>query len=59
MPLATDLTTFFDKNQARARDQLFDLLRLPSVSARSEHNADTARAAEWVAESLRGAGLTA
>jgi acetylornithine deacetylase/succinyl-diaminopimelate desuccinylase-like protein len=59
MPLATDLTTFFDKNQARARDQLFDLLRIPSVSARSEHNADTARAAEWVAESLRGAGLTA
>ena len=44
---------FFDKNQARARDELFDLLRIPSVSARSEHNADTARAAEWVAESLR------
>jgi acetylornithine deacetylase/succinyl-diaminopimelate desuccinylase-like protein len=59
MPLANDLTTFFDKNQARARDQLFDLLRIPSVSARSEHNADTARAAEWVAESLRGVGLTA
>ena len=54
MPLANDLTTFFDKNQARARDELFDLLRIPSVSARSEHNADTARAAEWVAESLRG-----
>ncbi len=59
MPLANDLTSFFDKNQARARDQLFDLLRIPSVSARSEHNADTARAAEWVAESLRGVGLTA
>ncbi|HEY2164976.1 MAG TPA: dipeptidase [Gemmatimonadaceae bacterium] len=59
MPLANDLTTFFDKNQARARDQLFDLLRIPSVSARSEHNADTARAAEWVADSLRGVGLTA
>jgi acetylornithine deacetylase/succinyl-diaminopimelate desuccinylase-like protein len=59
MPLANDLTTFFDKNQARARDQLFDLLRIPSVSARSEHNADTARAAEWVAESLRAVGLTA
>jgi acetylornithine deacetylase/succinyl-diaminopimelate desuccinylase-like protein len=59
MPLANDLTTFFDKNQSRARDELFDLLRIPSVSARSEHNADTARAAEWVADSLRKVGLTA
>src|SRR5215467_13433700 len=58
MPLANDLTTFFDKNQSRARDELFDLLRIPSVSARSEHNADTARAAEWVANSLRAIGLT-
>jgi acetylornithine deacetylase/succinyl-diaminopimelate desuccinylase-like protein len=38
---------------------LFDLLRIPSVSARSEHNADTSRAAEWVAGSLRAIGLTA
>ena len=58
MPLANDLTTFFDKNQSRVRDELFDLLRIPSVSARSEHNADTARAAEWVANSLRAIGLT-
>jgi acetylornithine deacetylase/succinyl-diaminopimelate desuccinylase-like protein len=58
MPLANDLTTFFDNNQSRARDELFDLLRIPSVSARSEHNADTARAAEWVANSLRAIGLT-
>jgi acetylornithine deacetylase/succinyl-diaminopimelate desuccinylase-like protein len=57
MPLATDLTTFFDQNQSRARDELFDLLRIPSVSARSEHNADTARAAEWVANSLRAIGF--
>jgi acetylornithine deacetylase/succinyl-diaminopimelate desuccinylase-like protein len=57
MPLANDLSTFFDKNQSRARDELFDLLRIPSVSARSEHNADTARAAEWVANSLRTIGF--
>jgi acetylornithine deacetylase/succinyl-diaminopimelate desuccinylase-like protein len=59
MPLAPDLETFFVANQTRARDELFDLLRIPSVSARSEHNADTARAAEWVADSLRKVGLTA
>ncbi len=59
MPLATDLESFFAANQARARDELFELLRIPSVSARSEHNPDTARAAAWVATSLRTVGLTA
>ena len=59
MPLAKDLDLFFAANQARARDELFDLLRIPSVSARSEFNADTARAAEWVSASLQRIGLTA
>jgi acetylornithine deacetylase/succinyl-diaminopimelate desuccinylase-like protein len=59
MPLANDLEQHFAANESRARDQLFELLRIPSVSARSEHNADTARAAEWVADSLRTIGLTA
>src|SRR3954467_8927050 len=54
-----DLETWFAANEVRNRDELFDLLRIPSVSARSEHDADTARAAEWMATSLRGAGLSA
>ena len=59
MPLANDLDSYFAANQSRARDELFDLLRIPSVSARSEHNADTARAADWVAAALRKIGLVA
>ncbi|MEP6493989.1 MAG: dipeptidase [bacterium] len=59
MPLAKDLDAFLDANQSRALDQLFELLRIPSVSARSEHNPDTKRAAGWVANSLRTVGLTA
>jgi acetylornithine deacetylase/succinyl-diaminopimelate desuccinylase-like protein len=59
MPLANDLDSYFAANQSRARDELFDLLRIPSVSARSEHNADTARAADWVAAALRKIGLGA
>ena len=55
----TDLDQFFTQNEARIREELFELLRIPSVSARSEHNADTARAAEWVARSMRDAGLDA
>ena len=54
-----DLAAHFDAGAARARDELFDFLRIPSVSARSEHDADTRRAAEWVRDSLTTAGLTA
>ena len=59
MPLAHDLDAYLAANRDRALHELFDLLRIPSVSARSEHNADTARAAQWVAESLGSIGCTA
>jgi acetylornithine deacetylase/succinyl-diaminopimelate desuccinylase-like protein len=57
--MPTDLDQFLGRNQSRIRDELFEFLRIPSVSARSEHDSDTARAAEWVAESLRRIGLVA
>jgi acetylornithine deacetylase/succinyl-diaminopimelate desuccinylase-like protein len=52
-----DLDAFISDNGSRIRDELFEFLRIPSVSARSEHNDDTRRAAEWVADSLRELGL--
>ncbi|HEY0776915.1 MAG TPA: dipeptidase [Gemmatirosa sp.] len=55
----TDLASYFDAHAERARAELFDFLRIPSVSARSEHDVDTRRAAEWVRASLASAGLTA
>jgi acetylornithine deacetylase/succinyl-diaminopimelate desuccinylase-like protein len=55
----TDLDAFLAANDERIRHELFDFLRIPSVSARSEHDADTSRAAEWTADSLRTAGLEA
>ena len=54
-----DLDAYLTANDERIRRELFDLLTIPSVSARSEHDADTRRAAEWVAGSLRSAGLVA
>jgi acetylornithine deacetylase/succinyl-diaminopimelate desuccinylase-like protein len=54
-----DLDRFFTENETRIRDELFELLRIPSVSARSEHNGDTARTAEWVAQNIRNAGMQA
>lgn len=50
---------FFAANRARIRDELYEFLRIPSVSARSEHNADTSRAADWLARSLQTVGLDA
>lgn len=38
--------------------QLMDLLRIPSVSALSEHKDDVRRAAEWLAAELRRIGLS-
>ena len=38
-------------------NELKEFLRIPSVSAKSEHKPDIERAAQWVAEKLRAAGL--
>ncbi|HXQ77850.1 MAG TPA: peptidase M20, partial [Gemmatimonadaceae bacterium] len=56
---AADLKQFLSNNQARIETELFDFLRIPSVSAKSDHNADTKRAAEWVKASLDGIGVPA
>ena len=45
--------------RARFLDELLEFLRIPSVSARSEHDADTERGAEWVRARLEAAGLAA
>jgi len=53
----TDLEQFLDVNDARIQGELFDFLRIPSVSAKSEHQRDMIRAAEWLKRSLEDAGL--
>ncbi|HEX6309065.1 MAG TPA: dipeptidase [Longimicrobiales bacterium] len=51
------VASYIDANRSRFREELFDFLRIPSVSARSEHKDDTRRAAEWLMERMREAGL--
>lgn len=53
----TEPQAYIDRELPRFQDQLFEFLRIPSVSARSEHDADTRRAAEWLAARLRAIGL--
>ena len=49
-----DMGVYFEDKQGRPIynwqyiDELFDFLRIPSVSAKSEHNKDMIRAAEWL-----------
>lgn len=44
-------------NQERHLQELFDLLRIPSVSAQPKHAKDMERAAHYVADAMRQAGL--
>src|ERR1700694_3702013 len=57
--IASDLEDYLRKNDSRIHDELFEFLRIPSVSAKSEHNGDTKRAAEWVKNSLDKIGVPA
>jgi acetylornithine deacetylase/succinyl-diaminopimelate desuccinylase-like protein len=57
--IPADLEKFFSDNNERIHEELFEFLRIPSVSAKSDHNADTKRAAEWVKASLDKIGVPA
>ncbi len=49
--------TFVEQNQERLLEELKQFLRIPSVSTLPEHAGDIRRAAQFVADSLKGAGL--
>lgn len=53
----SDALTFVDANLKRFRSELYDFLRIPSISAKSEHDGDTRAAAEWFEARLAEAGL--
>jgi acetylornithine deacetylase/succinyl-diaminopimelate desuccinylase-like protein len=52
-----NLIEFIESRRDEHLSELCSFLRIPSVSAKSEHKPDIQRAAEWVAGNLRGAGL--
>src|ERR1700723_3725285 len=51
------LIEYIDSKRDEHLNELKEFLRIPSVSTKSEHKADIERAAHWVAEKLRAAGL--
>jgi len=56
--MATDrVLTYLDTHRERHLEQLCAWLRIPSISSQSDHQADVARAARFVADELRDLGL--
>ena len=51
------LDAYFTSNREEHLEQLKDFLRIPSISALSEHKPDMQKAAEWLKDSFRQAGL--
>lgn len=47
---------YIENNKERFLSELFELLRIPSISAQSEHKPDMQRCAEWLAAALVKAG---
>lgn len=52
-----NLAELIDANRDKHLTELYDFLRIPSISAKSEHKPDIERAARWVADNLRAAGF--
>src|SRR3989440_9823339 len=52
-----NLAEYIDARRDQHLAELYELLRIPSVSAKSEHKPDIERGANWVAGSLRAAGF--
>jgi len=53
----TAVEGFVRENESRLLNELLDLLRIPSISTLPEHKDDVARAAQYVADHLKIAGL--
>ena len=47
---------YIKKNKDRFLDELFELLKIPSISADPKYKDDVLKCAEFVAQSLRDAG---
>lgn len=52
-----EVISFLEKNKDRYLKELTEFLSIPSVSSQSNHNNDTRRCAQWVADQMRTIGM--
>ena len=52
-----NLANYIEERREQHLTELCEFLRIPSVSAKSEHKQDIERAAKWVSDKLQGAGF--
>lgn len=52
-----NVAEFIETRRDQHLSELNEFLRIPSVSAKSEHKPDIERASKWVAEKLQAAGF--
>jgi len=55
----SDVQEYIGDGLQRFTDEIFEFLRIPSISAKSDHDQDTHRAAEWLQAKMMDAGLEA
>ncbi|MDQ0207151.1 dipeptidase [Alkalicoccobacillus murimartini] len=56
--MSKNVLNFIQENRTNHLNELIEFLRIPSISALSDHKGDVRKAAEWTVESLKEAGLT-
>ena len=54
-----ELNEYVERKRNEHLTDLYEFLRIPSISAQAEHKPDVERAAQWVADRLRRVGLDA
>ncbi len=53
----SEILSFIESSKDRYESELKEFLRIPSISTSPEHNSETRRCAEWVADELKRIGL--
>jgi acetylornithine deacetylase/succinyl-diaminopimelate desuccinylase-like protein len=48
---------YLKENEAKSLEELKNLLRIPSISAQSDHNDDVRKCAHWVADYIKNLGM--
>jgi acetylornithine deacetylase/succinyl-diaminopimelate desuccinylase-like protein len=54
----SDALKYLDENHERFKNELIELLRIPSISIAPEHKVDVDKAAQWTANKFRSIGIT-